>query len=365
MKDFKWDLWDISIIPAIISDINSRSECCTRYKENGMLPLMASPMDTVVCKKNIHTYIDNGITPCIPRGEDLSLEEAEGLKKHAFRAFGLNEIEIQLEYYKTLNGSIPFSLYLDNDLQKIENYVPFYQYPNVLIDMANGNMQRLIDIIKKIKDTFKINLMVGNVANPLTYKNLAMAGADLIRLGVGTGKGCTTAANVGIYYPMGSLIYECKKIKNEFDLKTKIVADGGMRGFDDIIKSLALGSDIILLGSIFNKTMQSAGFNYLYGIKIPYDMARILWKWGLPIKKKYRGMSTKAVQRKWGKTKLVTSEGITIYQKVEYNLSQWVENFEDYLKSCMSYCGAKTLEEFIGNVEWEFISYNSLKRFQK
>jgi GMP reductase len=356
MKDFKWDLWDISIIPAIISDINSRSECSTRYKENGMLPLMGSPMDTVVCKKNAHTFIDNGIIPCIPRGEDLPLGEIENLKEHSFKAFGLNEIEMQLEYYKTLNSS---------DLQKIENYVPFYQYPNVLIDMANGNMQRLIDIIKKIKDTFKINLMVGNVANPLTYKNLAMAGADLIRISVGTGLGCTTGANVGIYYPIGSLIHECKKLKEENNLRAKIVMDGGMRGFDDIIKALALGADYILCGSIFNKTMQSAGFNYLYGIKIPYDAARILWKWGLPVKKKYRGMSVKAVQRKWGKSRLVTSEGITLYQKVEYNLPQWVENFEDYLRSCMSYCGVRTLEEFIGNVEWEFISYNSLKRFQK
>jgi glutamate synthase domain-containing protein 2 len=278
------------------------------------------------------------------------LDANSNLANKVFHSFGLNEIETQLNDYKIF--------ILKNN--------SFYQYPNILIDMANGHMSRLIEIVKEIKEKWpSINLMVGNVANPLTYKNLAMAGADLIRLGVGTGRGCTTAANVGIYYPIGSLIHECKKIKNEFDLKTKIVADGGMRCFDDIIKALALGSDYILCGSIFNKTMQSAGFNYLYGIKIPYDVARVLWKWGLPIKKKYRGMSTKAVQRKWGKTKLVTSEGITIYQKVEYNLSQWVENFEDYLKSCMSYCGAKTLEEFIGNVEWEFISYNSLKRFQK
>jgi hypothetical protein len=64
-------------------------------------------------------------------------------------------------------------------------------------------------------------------------------------------------------------------------------------------------------------------------------------------KKKYRGMSTKAVQRSWGKTKLVTAEGITKFQKVEYSLNQWTENFEDYLRSAMSYCNAKHLDEFI------------------
>jgi hypothetical protein len=100
-------------------------------------------------------------------------------------------------------------------------------------------------------------------------------------------------------------------------------------------------------------------------MKLNFHVAKKLWKWGLPIKKKYRGMSTKAVQRKWGKTKLVTAEGITKYQKIEYNLPQWVENFQDYLKSNMSYCGCRNLDEFIGEVEWIFITQNALKRFNK
>jgi hypothetical protein len=129
---------------------------------------------------------------------------------------------------------------------------------------------------------------------------------------------------------------------------------------------LVHNSDYVMIGSIFNKAMQSAGFNYLWGIKIKsYSIAKILWKWGFPIKKKYRGMSTKAVQRSWGKTRLVTAEGITKYQKVEYNLSQWVENFRDYLRSAMSYCSARNLQEFIGEAEWIFITDAAIKRFKK
>jgi len=92
--------------------------------------------------------------------------------------------------------------------------------------------------------------------------------------------------------------------------------------------------------------MQSAGYNYLWGVRIPYWIAKTLWKWGLPIKKKYRGMSTKSVQRSWGRTKLVTTEGITKFQKVEY-------------------CGAKTLSEFVGEADWEYITNNAFKRFHK
>jgi len=178
--------------------------------------------------------------------------------------------------------------------------------------------------------------------------------------------GCTTAANVAINYPLGSLISECRKekIKGRF-WNCNIVADGGMQGYDDIIKALALGADYVMIGSLFNKTLQGAGSNTLWGIKLNYDLAKSLWRWGFPIKKLYRGMSTKAVQRKWGKAKLTTAEGITKYQKVEYNLPSWKENFEDYLKSNMSYCGCRKLEDFIGYAEWVFITENALKRFQK
>jgi len=349
--DRKWDLRDIAIIPTIQSDISSRKECLvkTDFNGKGMLPLMASPMDTVVCEKNYETFIDHGIVPCMPRGLHVKPSGKWYYKRSLyFQSFGLAEIESQLK-------------------SEEKNLYDFYTYPNILIDIANGHMERLVNVVREIKNKFPdIKLMVGNVANPLTYKNLAMAGADYVRISIGSGAGCTTAANVAINYPLGSLISECHKIKKESYLETKIVADGGMQGYDDIIKALGLGADFVMIGSLFNKAMQSAGFNYLWGKRIKsYELAKTLWKWGFPVKKKYRGMSTKAVQRSWGKSKLVTAEGITKYQKIEYNLSQWVENFEDYLRSNMSYCGSRTLPEFIGEAEYVFITENALRRFTK
>jgi IMP dehydrogenase/GMP reductase len=359
----KFDLRDIAIIPTIQSDISSRKECSITYKEweshnKEMLPLMASPMDTVVCEKNYSTFIDHGIIPCLPRGfaKDHLINTP-----FYFQAFGLCEIERALEYYKN-------NLQYGDLIEKLDDTKDeFYHFPNVLIDIANGHMAKLIPLIQDIKKIWPDKkLMVGNIANPYTYKNLAMAGADYVRVSIGSGAGCTTAANVAINYPLGSLISECHKLKRESELEAKIVADGGMQGYDDIIKALALGADYVMVGSLFNKAMQSAGFNYLWGIKIKsYSIAKKLWKWGFPIKKKYRGMSTKAVQRSWGRTKLVTAEGITKYQKVEYNLSQWVENFQDYLRSNMSYCGARNLGEFVGETEYVFITELARKRFEK
>jgi NAD(P)H-dependent flavin oxidoreductase YrpB (nitropropane dioxygenase family) len=268
-------------------------------------------------------------------------------KNHYFQSFGLCDIETQLH----------------SDDVDIHH---FYKYPNVLIDIANGHMSKLIPLIKEIKEKFpNIVLMVGNVANPETFANLGLAGADYVRCSIGTGAGCTTAANVSINYPMGSLIEECRQQKVQLGLKTKIVADGGMRNYSDIIKALALGADYVMIGSTFNKAIESAGFNYLYGVKISQMAAETLWRWGFPVKKKYRGMSTKAVQRSWGKTNLVTAEGITKYQKVEYTLEQWIENFKDYLKSAMSYTNAKKLDDFIGVAQYVFITDAARRRFDK
>jgi len=361
MRELKFDLDDVTLVPSEESNISSRKECqvlksfTEKTQDYYSLPLIASPMDTVVSIENYMSYLKNGIIPCIPRGLYIT---STSFNDYCFHAFGLCKIE------KDINE------YMKNNIQREDHYTgdnhEFYLYSNVLIDIANAHMSKLISIIKEIKEKWpQILLMVGNVANPETFVNLGMAGADCIRVSVGTGAGCTTAANVSINYPLGSLISECYKLRAQYDLKTKIVADGGMRNYSDIIKALALGADYVMCGSIFNKAIESAGFNYLWKIRINNKIAEFLWRWGFPVKKKYRGMSTKAVQRSWGKSELVTAEGITKYQRVEYTLEQWTENFKDYLRSAMSYCNAKILDDFIGKVEYIFITSAARKRFEK
>lgn len=360
MRDLKFDLNDIVIVPAEKSEIDSRKECkvTVDWEYNYfMLPLIAAPMDTVVSKNNFQKYIDNDIIPCLPRGQHINPWNHGGFglgngNKPYFQSFGLCEIEKQLYDYRS-EAPLPYK-------------EVFYNHQHVLIDIANGHMEKLIILVELIKKFWpNMKLMVGNVANPETFVNLGLAGADYVRCSIGTGAGCTTAANVSINYPMGSLIQECYQLKNEYELKTKIVADGGMRNYSDIIKALALGADYVMIGSIFNMAIESAGFNYCYGIKLRNKEAELLWRWGFPVKKKYRGMSTKAVQRSWGKSELVTAEGITKYQKVEYTLGQWTENFKDYLRSAMSYSNAKKLDDFIGVAQYVFITDAARKRFDK
>lgn len=76
-------------------------------------------------------------------------------------------------------------------------------------------------------------------------------------------------------------------------------------------------------------------------------------------------MSTKEVQKKWGKENLKTSEGVVRVRKVEYTLNTWVGNFSHYLKSAMSYTNSNSLENFIGKARCNKITINSFKRYNK
>ena len=86
----------------------------------------------------------------------------------------------------------------------------------ILVDIANGHMGKLHSLCKKfvqLNFNNKHKLMVGNIAHPKTFKELAKIGVDYVRVGIGGGSGCLTSANLGVHYPMASLISECYKIK--------------------------------------------------------------------------------------------------------------------------------------------------------
>jgi IMP dehydrogenase/GMP reductase len=353
----KFDFDDILICPAVQSSVDSRKTVRV-LDENGMLPLFTAPMDTVIEMDHRKLFTDNQIYPMIPRTQTKNFNAGDCQRVNDWIALSLDQVE---------------KLFI------AETQEPNHEPVRVCIDIANGHMKRLTAVVEKAKDKFndRLILMAGNVANPETFIELSKAGADYVRVGVGNGSGCSTSVHTGIGYPLASLIHDIHQSKEKHTMKfAKVVADGGIKKYADIIKVLALGADYVMCGGIFNKALESAGNTYaankkFEGYTVPGDQVdqysdevKTAFKMGSLFYKKFRGMSTKEVQAHLG-NELRSSEGVTRMIQVEYTISGWVENFKDYLSSAMSYTDSKDLDGFIGKPHWNLITQNSFNRFNK
>jgi IMP dehydrogenase/GMP reductase len=341
-----YDFDDLLIQPANVSKINSRKEIIVR-DIFGFLPLMTAPMDTVINEKNKDIFKKNGIISVLPR--DNSHKFKNESDQSTIVSYGLQEFN---------------EIFLN---KKID-----LDYNMVLIDVANGHMKQLFESAEKAKKMYgeKIMLFVGNVANPETFERYCDIGVDGVRIGIGGGGGCLTTVQTGIGFPMASLIEKCRIIRDRHKNSPFIIADGGFKSYSDIIKALGLGANSVMLGSIFNKALESAGETFLdqrfeFRLDQYSNEAKEKFNNGNKIFKSFRGMSTKEVQKSWGRNEIKTSEGVSRTNQVEYTLEGWVENFEAYLRSAMSYTGKKELHQFIGGVNFNIITRNALKRFDK
>jgi IMP dehydrogenase/GMP reductase len=350
-----YDFDDLLIQPAPITSIRSRSQVTPYYLEfleqgsyRNWLPLMTAPMDTVIDGRNHHYFSELGIMPVLPR---INQPDSSHVNYDHFLSYSLTDFD---------------RLFLENTIEIPDGY-----QVHALIDIANGHMGDLLKSTKESKRKYgkSLVLMVGNIANPDTFYQYALTDVDYVRIGIGNGGGCLTTVQTGVGYPMASLIYECNKLKERNShIKTKIVADGGFKKYADVVKALALGADYVMLGSIFNKSLESCGETTIEnGDTIDQYSQDALDRFNvdIPLYKVFRGMSTKEVQKAWGREELKTSEGVVRTHQVEYTLKSWVENFTSYLKSAMSYTDKKELPHFIGGVTTNLISENSFNRFNK
>jgi hypothetical protein len=364
IKETQYTYKDVTIVPAITSHIDHREECNPFY-ENGMLPLFTAPMNTVVNMANFGKFIENRINAIIPRTEPLNARQKYALNG-LWTAFSLNEFE---------------TIFCDeNNKHTYENKI------RVLMDVANGHMNKILELSNKAKEIYgdDIIIMAGNIANPEAYLEYAKAGIDYIRCGIGSGFGCLSTSNTGVHWPMASLIDEIKKLKekveywykqsgNSYKSVPKIIADGGIRGFADIIKALALGADYVMIGSVFAKMFESASqkvYGAMFGININsfrdlhYNGNNAGWegtykgeKYNIgPVYATFYGMASREGQIALSGKKTKTSEGVKKSLEVEYTMQGWTENFIDHLRSAMSYTGNGTLEKFI---TWTNLIVNS------
>lgn len=222
----------------------------------------------------------------------------------------------------------------------------------IVLDSAHGHTVNVINALKKVKAAYPdLPVIAGNVATAAGCEDLIKAGADCVKIGMGPGSICTTRVVAGIGVPQITAIMDCYEVAKKYDIP--IIADGGIQYSGDIVKALAAGANVCMMGSMFAGTEESPGEIVLYRGR-SY--------------KTYRGMGSIAAMEdgskdryfQSGQKKLVPEgvEGMVAYKgKAEDIVFQMIGG----IRSGMGYCGAHTIEQLQAHAEFVKITAASLK----
>ena len=228
---------------------------------------------------------------------------------------------------------------------------------NYCIDVAHGHSEQVGDIIKYIRSNLKdASIIAGNVCTSDGYKYLVNCGADVIKVGVGGGSACTTRMKTGFGIPQFSAVVECNKAKLELQgqgMNSWLIADGGIKNPRDAALSIGAGADMVMMGNLFAKTLESAGKKYIKKNNF-YEMIDI--NESLPEEKvysHYRGQASHNFMKSYyGDKKTRVAEGVDFYTECIGPVEALIDEYSGSLRSSLTYCGTNNLEEFKNNIEF-------------
>ncbi|MBU0279152.1 IMP dehydrogenase [Gemella sp. zg-1178] len=206
----------------------------------------------------------------------------------------------------------------------------------IVVDTAHGHSKGVINLVKALRTNYTdLAIIAGNVATGEATRALFEAGADVVKVGIGPGSICTTRVIAGVGVPQITAIYDCASVAREYG--KAIIADGGIKYSGDIVKALAAGGHVVMLGSMLAGCDESPGdFEIFQGRRF----------------KTYRGMGSLAAMEKGSKDryfqedgKKLVPEGIEGRTPYKGALSETIYQLVGGLRAGMGYTGSKNLEE--------------------
>lgn len=206
----------------------------------------------------------------------------------------------------------------------------------LVLDSAHGHSKNILDCVRKVKSTFpNVDLIAGNVATAAGTEALIDAGVDAVKVGIGPGSICTTRVIAGIGVPQITAIYDSALVAAKHNIP--IIADGGIKFSGDLVKAIAAGASVIMIGSLFAGCEESPGDNEMY-------QGRQF--------KVYRGMGSLGAMNKGSKdryfqmdNKKLVPEGVEGRVPYKGELSETVFQLMGGLRSGMGYCGCSNIQE--------------------
>lgn len=224
----------------------------------------------------------------------------------------------------------------------------------LVMDSAHGHSKGIINTLKDLKASFKnIEVIVGNVANPASVKDLVEAGADAIKVGIGPGSICTTRIVTGVGVPQITAISDCADIAKKFGVP--VIADGGIKYSGDIAKALAAGASSVMIGSLLAGCDESPGELVTFQGR-QYKSYRGMGSIGAMT----RGSSDRYFQEGTAQEKLVP-EGIEGRVPYAGSLRNVVYQLIGGVRSSMGYCGSKDILTYQEKAEFVEITSAGLQ----
>ncbi|WP_020063158.1 IMP dehydrogenase [Bacillus sp. 123MFChir2] len=204
----------------------------------------------------------------------------------------------------------------------------------IVIDTAHGHSQGVLDKVKEVRAKYpNLNIIAGNVATAEATRELIEAGANIVKVGIGPGSICTTRVVAGVGVPQLTAVYDCATEARKYGIP--VIADGGIKYSGDIVKALAAGAHVVMLGSMFAGVAESPGDTEIY-------QGRQF--------KVYRGMGSVGAMEKGSKdryfqegNKKLVPEGIEGRVPFKGHLADTVHQLVGGLRAGMGYCGAADL----------------------
>jgi GMP reductase len=280
------------------------------------VPIIAANMDTVGTIKMAAALAEHSIFT--------------SLHKH----YALDELQ-----KANISGDFSFVTFGIDDMKKIDSVLEALKgnkINKICLDVANGYTENFVEFVQTVRKHHPEKIiMAGNVATPDMTEALILAGADIVKVGIGPGSACMTRAMTGIGYPQLSAIIECADAAH--GLSGLICADGGCKMPGDVAKAFAAGADFVMLGGMFAGHTECMNDEQLKQLaQSENNMVE------------YYGMSSKvAMDRYAGGVALHrASEGRVV--KVEYkgDVKGTIQDVLGGLRSACTYVGASTLKQF-------------------
>jgi len=214
----------------------------------------------------------------------------------------------------------------------------------IVVDVAHGHSEWVLEVVRKLKKELGgVDVIAGNVATPEGTKDLIVAGADAVKVGIGSGSICITRIVTGAGVPQLTAVMECAEAARA--LNVPIIADGGIRNSGDITKALAAGASSVMIGSMLAGTDESPGVTVMRNGR-KYKLHRGMASVGASLKRGTPESEDDSALLDY------VAEGIEAFVPYRGNSHEIIAQLAGGIRSGLSYCGARTLAELRQNASF-------------